>query len=104
MHTLGVLPNTKALAIQIPETSSELFSKLQQEGQNYFPWNLIYFQYTPDRNITLNYFKATCSTNKQLNSYLFYPKLYLYWKSPKLIPILNARCLGTKVLQIPLLS
>lgn len=27
-------------------------SKPEKEGQEYFPWNLIYFQYTPDRNRT----------------------------------------------------
>lgn len=55
---LRVLPNTKVLAIQIPEISSELVSKPEQEGQKYFPWNLIYFQYTLVRNITLKPFKS----------------------------------------------
>lgn len=42
-HTRRELAHTKVLAIQIPEISSQLISKLEQEGQKYFHGTLCIF-------------------------------------------------------------
>lgn len=39
-----------------------------------------------------------------MNSYSFLPKAVFILEGPKLILISNIRCLGTKVLQVPLFS